>query len=136
MPNASDNLIMSLPKNEVKYLSSHASNNFFNYLYHKTDFLFVKEKHIKVFNLSLKDYSIKSTEEEAKQLYDNLGFTKVLDTLPDSRYKSLFVNYDLLVTFDHNQMVPMYVKDFKLFMDIGNLTPKDLENFRIKCDNK
>lgn len=136
MPNTSDNLIMSLPRNEVQYLSSHASNNFFNYLYNKTNFLFVKEKYIKVFNFMIKDYSIKSTEEEAKKLYEDLGFTKVLDTLPDSRYKSLFINYDLLITFDHNRMVPIYVKDFKLFMDIGNLTPKDLENFKIKCDNK
>ena len=123
----SDHLIIKLPKEKIQYLLIKSNDNFFTYLYDKTEYLFYKKINKKIFGIIPNRITIRLTKDEALAHYKNLGFAQILDSVPDTKFKSMFLNYELLLKFDKNKDIPILLRDLKLLLDMANITIRDFE---------
>ena len=72
--------------------------------------------------------------KKPKKVYDKSGFAKTLTILKDSTYLELFTNYEIISCIDERELIPIYLKDFKKFLQIANLTFSDFYNFSLIYD--
>lgn len=131
-----NHLHIYIPKKKLIYLVSTAKNNFFNYLYTTSPYVFYKREKGFLFKVKLL-FSRKLNKlsyEEAKQVYEKSGFAKTLTILKDPTYLELFTNYEIISCIDERELIPIYLKDFKKFLQICDLTLSDFYNFSLIYD--
>ena len=122
-----ENLLVKIDKNNLDILLTKSKNNFFNYLYHHSDYIFYKSVRVKHFGLFCTKSSEKMTKEEAFSMYREVGFKNVLNLLEQSSLKELFRNYNILLKIDVRDEVYVLLKDLKLLLDMSEITLEEIK---------
>lgn len=129
-----ENLLVKIDKNNLDLLLTKSKNNFFNYLYHHSDYIFYKSVRTKHFGLFYTKSSEKMTKEEAFSMYQEIGFKNILNLLEQCSLKNLFRNYNILLKIDVRDEVYILLKDLKLLLDMSEVT---LDEIKInRCQTK
>lgn len=123
MPNS---LQIFIYKKELSYILNKARLNFFEYIYYKTEYLYFEVKPIKVFGITVKKEFKKLSKNESEIVYNKTGFKETLDK---TGLKDLFVKYNLMLDLDSRDIVPVFVTDLKLLLDIGQISIHDLKSY-------
>lgn len=129
-----ENLLVKIDKKNLDLLLTKSKNNFFNYLYHHSDYIFYKSTRVRHFGLFCTKSSEKMTKEEALPMYKEVGFKNVLNLLEQPSFKNIFRNYNILLNIDVRDKVYVLLKDLKLLLDMSEVTPEEIKINRYQTE--
>ena len=132
-----NHLHIYINKSHLNYLINSAKNNFFNYVYNTSPYTFYREEKGFIFKLKMLFFGKlkKLSYDEAQTIYNKVGFARTLSSLNDHRYVDLFTNYEIICLMDNRELIPIYVEDFKKFLQIADLSYSDFFIFSQKLTN-
>lgn len=121
-------LYININKELLNILLSESKNNFFNFLYYKTDYYFFKEEKAFYSKYFFKKYK-KLSKEQAFEIYNETGFDEILNIMKNKDYKDLFDNYKILYHLNITRDINIPVNDLKLLLEISNLNYKTILSY-------
>lgn len=132
----SDALLVCLKREDLRFLLLAAKANFFEFLYNSTEFYFYRKKTKLHFGMPLTKEFVKISKAEAEDVYKNAGFQSVIAKLEDKKYHDLFTNYDIILNIDKKELADVLINDFKLLLDIANMSLTTFKEYSDPDENK
>lgn len=131
-----DTLLICLKREDLRFLLLAAKSNFFEFLYNSTEFYFYRKKTKLHFGMPLTKEFVKISKAEAEDVYKNAGFQSVITKLEDKKYHDLFTNYDIILNIDKKELADVLINDFKLLLDIANMSLATFKEYSDPDENK
>lgn len=121
-------LYISINKDLLNILLIESKKNFFNFLYFKTDYYFLKEDDSWCSKYFFKKYN-KLSKEQAFEIYNKKGFDEILNIMKNKDYKDLFESYSLLYHLNNTKTLSVPATDLKMLLDIANINFETISEY-------